>query len=135
MPSCLCGKCVVEKPQANPLFSVYCHCTICQKYHGTNYVHLIGYSTNHVELGDLKKNVRGYRSSEYVTRYNCVDCGCPVYSECTFPEFSFVDFNSIMVPGITPTCHIYYNSRVKDVKDLLLKYSERFGGDVIPHEN
>lgn len=124
---CLCGKCTIEIPQTKELFSVYCHCKICQKYYGTNYIHLIGYKTDQIKIDHLKNNISGYSSSKYVTRYSCSDCNCPIYTECTFPRFPFINVTSSVVGGVDVDSHIFYRDRVCDVDDNLVKYTTRFG--------
>jgi len=116
-----------------PVFSVICHCTICQRKHGACMSHFVAVKPDELRLISGLDKLKGFHASESMKRFHCSECGTPVYSESLIPDFPFRDFCSTILDRddqneikgfetIKPTEHIFYRSKVFRIRDGLPKY-------------
>lgn len=123
---CECGQ--VEYPVPDkPLFRMYCHCSICQKFNGAAYGDIFVY-----RAADVQKPEEGlvdfstFRPPPNVQRGKCASCQKPAIEILEAPFLPKL----ILVPGSMHKTneplpksvgHVFYESRVTDAQDMLPK--------------
>lgn len=124
---CECGSVTFQVP-TKPLFRMFCHCTICQKFNNADYADIYVYRAADVcqpEEGLVRFDT--YRPPPNVQRGKCASCDKPAIEVLSSPILP----NLILVPGNmqsnsnalpTPKGHVFYESRIKDVDDHLPKH-------------
>eukprot|EP01118_Nematostelium_gracile_P011736 TRINITY_DN4214_c0_g1_i1.p1 TRINITY_DN4214_c0_g1~~TRINITY_DN4214_c0_g1_i1.p1 ORF type:complete len:170 (+),score=41.76 TRINITY_DN4214_c0_g1_i1:64-573(+) len=131
---CLCGK-VEFTVSGQPKFAATCHCSICRRYSGADYLPWVGFDLSSFEQTKGKDDVFGYKTSEMLERTRCKDCGCfvfalmPAYETALFSSAIFATKNEGLDPILMPTMHSYYDSRVVDIKDDLPKWKTTSSGE------
>ncbi len=75
--NCLCGR-VTWEVSAEPYRAFNCHCKMCQKAHGTAYGTYWFFGEGEVRITAGADRITFYRSSEFLTRASCDDCGSVV---------------------------------------------------------
>ncbi|KAJ7070671.1 Mss4-like protein [Mycena amicta] len=135
LASCLCGS-LSFKLEDKPLFSIFCHCTRCQRADGAAFVSTMHWPptafswTYTADVTPLVENLGD------VTLYRCEKCrSCAATQMGDSGNWAIrgahlardengkiIDFESVK-----PTCHIFYNTRIVDVADDLPKW-EGFSG-------
>ena len=139
--ACFCGKVTfrVEGPQ---IFSMYCHCTTCQKLHGAPFVHFLGFPKPNVQVTGGRASIVEVASSKGMNRYSCGVCSARVYNENLSEDSGFIgvpamalergaDGKIVDMEKIAPTGHIFYDDRVVDMDDDLPKFKAFPGGEVV----
>jgi hypothetical protein len=92
--SCFCEK-VVFVVEAPTKWCGHCHCSICQKIHGSGVVTWVGCENDSVRFDKGEEQVSWFESSKGAARGSCSACGSQMF------------FKSINWPGelhITRTC-------------------------------
>ncbi|KAF9535728.1 Mss4-like protein [Crepidotus variabilis] len=118
-----------------PFLSAYCHCTLCQRSHGAAFISSLHFSASrfswtHAKPHDTALDV--FVTSETGKRYRCKACGSTI-------AFFNLEANEWSVWGaqldrdekgdfigwdlLKPTAHIFYDTRLVDVKDDLGKWT------------
>ncbi|KAJ7755007.1 Mss4-like protein [Mycena maculata] len=133
--SCACGS-VSYAAQGKPLFSVYCHCTQCQRSDGATFVSTMHYPpsafswTYGAEIEPLVENLGGF------VLYRCQSCrSCAATQIADSGNWAIRgmqlerDENGKIInwEGVKPTGHIFYGTRVVDVADDLPKWEGHQG--------
>jgi len=111
--SCLCKKIIITV-SGPPIFSGFCHCTICARHGGTDRALMAGWAKDKVKI-DGGDNAGSFKSSEKVSRNFCKTCGAGVFCENeNFYSISPAIFggdDQFRVPKeLAPQSHIYYGS-------------------------
>ncbi|KAF7303057.1 GFA domain-containing protein [Mycena kentingensis (nom. inval.)] len=136
--SCRCGL-VSFKVEDKPLFSVYCHCTKCQRADGAAFVSTMhfpssafSFTYDSAKVEPLVEAV----SDGAMTLYRCPTCrSCPAIQITRTTNWALRGTNLarddagkiIDWDSVKPTSHIFYNTRIVDVADDLPKW-EGFPG-------
>mmetsp|Transcript_12620 Transcript_12620/g.14474 ORF Transcript_12620/g.14474 Transcript_12620/m.14474 type:complete len:155 (+) Transcript_12620:189-653(+) len=143
---CLCGACCLEVDVSEPVvFSSYCHCTICQRRYSSPLAHLIAFKPDMVKIVAGEDKLVGYNTSDYMVRYSCSVCSSNVYNQSLLEDYPFRDIPHTILetedaerrkaflndPRFKPTGHIFYPSRVLDVKDGLTKFKMFPDGETV----
>jgi len=126
--SCLCG--AVSFHVAMPtLFSVHCHCTLCQRAHGAGYVTWISVLESQLHVDTGMTSLTDYQSSTHGRRSFCSRCGSQLFFRSAHhPERVDVVLAALKSPvDQAPGVHVYFSDRADwvDVSDHLPK----LGGD------
>lgn len=119
---------------ADPVDAKICHCTVCQTLHGAPMQWAAIFHKRHVRLTRGIEHLRFYNSERQQykrilpCKVSCAVCGTLIADEgrkmwLAFP--SLFDFGRPpRVPAsFTPTCHIFYGTRVMDMHDDLPKWA------------
>lgn len=120
--SCYCGQVTVEV-EGDPVFSAYCHCESCRKWHSAPMTALAAWPESAVRVsGDVvvsEKNGETQRTS-------CAKCGGNVLT--TRPGLGWKVVYPLTLSGsdfaYQPGAHIFYSERVVDFNDRLPKFSD-----------
>lgn len=109
--SCLCGavRFAVTLPTQ---FCGHCHCTLCRRAHGAEYVTWFGVSRGQIEL-TADRTLTRFASTHHGTRSFCSHCGSTLFCESTrHPER--VDVVLANMQGEidrAPGFHCYFDDR------------------------
>lgn len=76
--SCLCGA-VAFTLQFPSKWMVHCHCTRCQRAHGSAFVTWVGADTPQVQIDDPAKRLTWYQEPSGSSRGFCGHCGSPLF--------------------------------------------------------
>jgi hypothetical protein len=125
---CECGSVAFSVP-SKPLFRMYCHCSICQKFNDAEYGDIFVYRAADVQRPkDGLVEFGTFRPPPNVQRGKCVSCNKPAIEILDAPLFPKL----ILVPGSMfegsdslpeSVGHVFYEGRVADVQDSLPKHS------------
>ena len=109
---CLCGQ-VRYSVSGAPFAAEYCHCRMCQKSSGSVTVSWMDFRVE--QLTWTLKPPAEYRSSEYVRRGFCPDCGSTMsFRDTRHPNYITLAIASLDDPNLVkPTYHIYTESQVE----------------------
>ncbi|MFZ2887040.1 MAG: GFA family protein [Minisyncoccia bacterium] len=123
---CYCGK-VKFKVAMPALFGVHCHCTQCQRLHGTAFVTWIGFKTEDVQIEDPEKAFTKFSSGRADHGF-CKNCGSSFYFRYTKTGGAVTDewlaFTYFAMPNFTkgpdflPTHNIFYASHPAWVENV-----------------
>lgn len=125
---CSCGN-VNYAISGVPLLRVFCHCTICQALNQAPYADITLFRAKDVIMP--KKDCLKYKAQKFppiLQRGKCTSCNkiaieylqlFPIPKTIIVPSQNIVD--KTLVPE--PALHIFYDTRVNDIKDDLPKYS------------
>jgi hypothetical protein len=80
--SCLCGT-VAFHVALPTLFCAHCHCSMCQRNHGSAYVTWFGVPNDQLEIDTGADALVRYASSEHGSRTFCGRCGSSLFCENT----------------------------------------------------
>lgn len=128
MCTCECGSVSYAVPD-KPLFRMFCHCTICQKFNDAAFGDIFVYRASDIERpeqGLVKFDT--YRPPPNVQRGKCASCAKPAIEVLDMPLLPSL----IVVPGnmqkeldTLPAAkgHVFYESRIQDMQDDLPKHS------------
>lgn len=125
--TCACGS-VALRMTDRPLFRMYCHCTICQRFNDANFADILVFSSASVvppEAGSVKFET--YRPPPNVQRGKCTSCNqaaielfeTPLFPKLTMVPAGMFDTGAALPPAVA---HVFYDKRVQDAKDDLPKY-------------
>lgn len=116
---CLCGSMKYEMT-GDPIMSVACHCTHCQKATGTAYSLNIGVPSDQFNMtGDtLATYVDKGDSGKDLRRYFCSQCGSPLYTEPdSRPGIIIVKAGTLDdTTAFKPSANIYCESQMEWLK-------------------
>jgi hypothetical protein len=76
--SCLCGE-ILFILKGDMKWCSNCHCTRCQKGHGSGYVTWLGYEKNQITIHDKSEILKWYSSSKNSEFGCCYVCGSSVF--------------------------------------------------------
>ncbi|KAF9441532.1 hypothetical protein P691DRAFT_739662 [Macrolepiota fuliginosa MF-IS2] len=136
--SCFCGKASFEV-EGKPLFSLYCHCTRCQRIHGSPFVHILHYNSKALTWNHTDPNALLAKSHPHTEwkEWRCKSCLGIVGNESPAGDrwsLKGALFRRDAVSGvienwhfIRPTGHIFYDTRMLDVNDDLPKWESMEG--------
>jgi len=143
--SCFCSN-VSYRLCSKPVLSAYCHCTMCQRLTACPFVHTIHFDAVHFSWTHTSEsnqasepdhiqttNMDTYTipSKRHKTRFRCNSCGAVVSSYNSRrnrwsvwgaqlerdPEGGIKSWDLVK-----PTAHIFYGTRLLDIKDGLGKW-------------
>jgi hypothetical protein len=115
---CLCGK-VRYEVAAEPVVTLICHCTHCQKQSGGAFSVNLGVPAAAVTLqGDLKTYLDQGESGRSVVRRFCPECGSPIFSEiAAAPGMFLIKAGSLDdASGVAPVVEYFCESAQPWVK-------------------
>jgi hypothetical protein len=131
--NCYC-KAVQIEVCADPVDAKICHCLTCQRLHGAPMQWAAIFRKPDVRITKGKDSLKFYNNERNINdrilpcKVSCHWCGTLIADEgrrmwLAFP--SLFDFGSPpKVPkAFMPSCHIFYGSRVIDIRDKLPKWS------------
>jgi hypothetical protein len=126
--TCECGGVSYAVPD-KPLFRMFCHCTICQKFNDAAHGDIFVYRASDIERPEEGLvNFDTYRPPPNVQRGKCAACSKPAIEVLDTPLIPSL----ILVPGNmhnghdclpAPKGHVFYQSRIEDIDDSLPKHS------------
>merc|ERR1712160_162332 len=130
---CFCGA-VSVKISGDPDSVSICHCSVCRRLSGAPFVVSALFANASVSVlstdgGDAK--LISLQSSPRVARRRCAQCGSPVLAELggKTRAVPLALFGSLPPrQAWKPQHHLHYDSRIIDVEDNLVKYSDRARG-------
>lgn len=128
MCTCECGSVSYAVPE-KPLFRMFCHCTICQKFNDAAFGDIFVYRASDIERPEESLvDFDTYRPPPNVRRGKCAACLKPAIELLNTPLLPSL----ILVPGNMhqglnrlPAAkgHVFYQSRMADFDDSLPKHS------------
>ncbi len=130
---CHCGA-VRYDVSADPLDAKICHCRDCQVLHGAPMQWAAIFDKRDVHLTAGAEHLRYYHSSSgrhehrLPCKVSCSRCDTLIADEgrrmwLAFPTLFDFGTPPRVPPVFLPTCHIFYGSRMLDVRDELPKWS------------
>ena len=131
--SCFC-KAVRIEVCADPLDAKMCHCTTCRRLHGAPMQWAAIFHKHDVRIAEGADCLSFYNSKHPTKarilpcKVSCRLCGAPIADEgrrmwLAFPPLFDFGFPPKVPKVFLPTCHIFYGSRVMDIRDDLPKWS------------
>lgn len=124
---CLCGS--VRYQINGPITSLgHCHCTMCQRYHGTAYstYSMVPKNDYAITKGDSVLNTA--HTSAQVQRKFCSKCGSPIsYENDASTDNIWITAGSLDAdPGCEPQYHIFVKDKVAwlEITDDLPQFAE-----------
>jgi len=111
--ACLCGAVRISiRPPT--LFCGHCHCTMCQRNHGSAYVTWFGVPWEQTEIVAGEDRLTRYSSSPHGTRSFCKDCGTALFCASeNHPEHVDIPLANMQGPiDKQPQMHFYFDSHV-----------------------
>ena len=111
--ACLCG--AVRFELQGPLEGVaHCHCTMCQRAHGTAFATWVAVPNERVRITAGEDQVTHYRSSAIGTRSFCRTCGSSMFCTLdTHPGVTDVALGCLAPDhGAIPRAHLFWDDRV-----------------------
>ncbi|KAF7347513.1 hypothetical protein MVEN_01507500 [Mycena venus] len=133
--SCFCGD-VSYAVKGKPLFSLYCHCTQCQRADGAAFVSCIHFPNSAFSWTYAAEKAPDVEPLKSFTLYRCKSCrSCAATQMSDNQNWALRatqmerDENGKIKDwdNLKPTGHIFYGTRVVDVADDLPKW-EGFPG-------
>ena len=120
--SCYCGQVTVEVT-GDPVFSAYCHCNSCRKWHSAPMTALAAWPESSVSVtGEVVVS----RKNDETQRTSCAKCGGNVLT--TKPGLGWKVVYPLTLSGsdfaYRPDAHIFYDERVVEFNDGLPKFSD-----------
>ncbi|KAI0821479.1 Mss4-like protein [Irpex lacteus] len=149
--SCFCGA-IGYTLTSKPLLSAYCHCTNCQRLSGCPFVHTVHFPATHFSWNPRDSPATSLSTSSVVadqvrqfslldsyaianrphkTRFRCKTCGACVASHNTAKNTISIWGAHLKRDGegkiemwelVKPSAHIFYGTRMLDIKDDLGKW-------------
>lgn len=131
--TCHCGKTKYQLSREKPLVSKYCHCTTCQRLHGSPFQWAAIFHKTDINFTHGHHDLAWYDPSECTTRHklpckvSCAYCRTPIMDEGRNMILLF----PTLIEGINTKegreafqaeCHMFYSRRVVDIKDGLPKW-------------
>jgi len=125
--ACLCGS-VRYDCSEEPLMTVVCHCTHCQKQTGTSFSVLVAVPEKALKItGSTKAFQDTGGSGKPVSRHFCPDCGSPIFSKvAALPDRLFLKAGTLDdTSWLEPTAHIYCDSAQSwvDIADTVPQFA------------
>ncbi len=131
--SCYCHAVQIEVC-ADPVDAKICHCLTCQRLHGAPMQWAAIFHKHDVRITKGTDALIFYNSEQKIharilpCKVRCGSCGTPIADEgrrmwLAFPSLFDFGFPPKVPTAFLPTCHIFYGSRVIDIRDNLPKWS------------
>eukprot|EP01065_Artemidia_motanka_P001117 TRINITY_DN10528_c0_g3_i1.p1 TRINITY_DN10528_c0_g3~~TRINITY_DN10528_c0_g3_i1.p1 ORF type:complete len:183 (+),score=22.74 TRINITY_DN10528_c0_g3_i1:71-550(+) len=130
--SCLCGAVVVEV-RSKPVWSRYCHCSVCRRFFGSPVNLSALFPVPSVRV--CSSNGSAAKLTSFLTakveRCRCELCGSPVVTyfpsrakprAVILPVQTILGASKTLPNELLPTCHICYADRLVDASDSLRKH-------------
>ncbi|WP_342619780.1 GFA family protein [Rhodoferax sp. GW822-FHT02A01] len=111
--SCLCGS-ITFTLKYPTKWVLHCHCSRCQRAHGSAFVTWVGAETGQVEIVDSKNRLCWYSEPTGSSRGFCNNCGSPMF----FRSKVWTDETHIARALFTqpldrePGSHVHYDTHV-----------------------
>jgi hypothetical protein len=109
--ACLCG---AVRFQVTPptLFCGHCHCTMCQRNHGSAYVTWFGIPNDQTAIIEGQDLLTRYASSDHGFRSFCSRCGTSLFCESAHhPDHVDIPLANMSGPiDRNPELHFYFDS-------------------------
>lgn len=135
---CQCGKVSYKLRRDRPLKAKFCHCRGCQVMHGAPFQWAAIFPKEDVRFDNGTSGLSFYAARENNTKYqtptkvSCAVCRTPIMDEgrnmcLLFPQL--IDFSNSpeeqreRVETFLPSCHIFYEYRLRDIHDGIPKWS------------
>ena len=111
--SCLCGA-VRFTAALPPKWVAHCHCTRCQRAHGSAFVTWAGFDEASVQVHDDESQLRRHVATEGGTRGFCGRCGSPMFFQSPLWSGELHIARALFtVPLDTaPLFHVHHDTRV-----------------------
>lgn len=113
--SCLCGA-VRYEIRATIELICHCHCTMCQKSHGSAFGTYTPVSRSNFEFTQGSSAIHRYQSSPSALRLFCSTCGSVLLwdNDSEFPDTVFVAAATLDSPILPPAQrHIHVSTKVR----------------------
>ena len=125
--SCLCGGIRYEL-DGGPADFFHCHCSRCRKVSGTGHASNVFVKSDGIRWSGDEKQIRHYKVPEsrlFVSAF-CATCGGPLPQYLSEEGIAFIPAGTLDSENdISPTAHLYQNSRVAwSCQDSLPKFEE-----------
>lgn len=125
--SCSCGATRFHA-DGEPLFRIFCHCTLCQRFNSGPFADILVFRAADVSLPPPDAvTFQTYKPPPNVQRGKCAQCGQPsivVFNIPALPRLVTVP-RAMFGPDArvpSPIAHIHYDKRVSDAKDTYPKH-------------
>ena len=111
--SCLCGE-ILFILSGEMKWCSNCHCTRCQKGHGSGYVTWIAYEQNQIKILDKSEYLKWYSTSEKSEFGFCLACGSSIFyrSQKVQSEIHITLANLHNSKDIYPSSDNYFDTHV-----------------------
>ncbi len=124
---CPCGN-VTFDVGGPPLFRMFCHCTICQRFTDSPFADIVVYPAASVgQPAEGSVDYATYKPPPNALRGKCAACSEPAIEQLDtliLPKLTMVPASmhhpDAALPG--PVAHVFYDTRVADVDDALPKH-------------
>ena len=120
--SCLCGAIEFEFSEKPTGFS-YCHCTMCQKFHGAAFGPYLRFLKKDFKISKGQEMETVFQSSQWASRSFCSQCGSSLrYISHSEPELVFIAAGILNEsPGMDPQRHIFVKDKCSwyEIKDQI----------------
>ena len=115
--SCLCGE-IIFILSGEMKWCSNCHCTRCQKGHGSGYVTWLGYVKNQMTILDKTENLKWYSTSKSSEFGFCLACGSSIFyrSQKVPSEIHITLANLHNSKDIYPSFDNYFDTHVPWMK-------------------
>jgi hypothetical protein len=131
--ACFCGT-VQYEVSADPVDATLCHCRACQRLHGAPVQWAAIFHKRHVRFAAGLNHLRFFNSEQGLherilpCKVSCGRCGTPIADEgrrmwLAFPALFDFGHPPEVPDAFHPTCHIFFGTRVVDVRDDLPRWS------------
>ncbi|KAI4175195.1 MAG: hypothetical protein LQ348_006219 [Seirophora lacunosa] len=125
--SCHCGKIQYQLSREKPLDAKYCHCTTCQKIHGSPFQWSAIFHKDDINFTHGHHDLGWYESSEKTCvhklpcKVSCAYCRTPIMDEGRNMILLFPTLINFKSPedrkNFDISCHMFYTRRVLDIPD------------------
>lgn len=109
---CLCGA-IRYRVELPSLFCVVCHCGMCRRHHGADFVTWFGVPRERFALLEGSGSLQRYDSSDHGARFFCARCGTSLFCESTSRpgqvEIALGSFDGALDRAVQ--CHIHFDDR------------------------
>ncbi len=115
--SCYCGA-INFSCAGPPKWCGHCHCTICQKVHGSGVVTWVGFDTASVTVTDPDKRLKWFESTPGAQRGRCDHCGSNLFFRSVKWPGELHVTRASLSPEVTlvPDGHAFYDTHVDWLK-------------------
>lgn len=121
--ACYCGASSVTL-SGEPSGASFCHCATCRRLSGAPFMAIALAPLASVAM---RGETLEQRTSRHVVRHRCARCYAPLAAvlagRTAAVSLGLFDFSGGAPPSWRPLHHMYYDSRVLDVRDELPKYA------------
>lgn len=125
--ACSCNS-VAFAVRAAPLFRVFCHCTICQRFNAAPFADVLVFRQNDIDTpAESDVSYSTYKPPPNVQRGRCRRCDQPAIERFTaplLPKLTMVPASMFETPDALalPCAHLFYEKRLADYDDALARH-------------